>query len=306
MKLKHESTTDTRLCEASNLSQHFCPLSSGKTVLYASKMSHRDDCKFYLCNRHGNPTGQTIDAVCDHEPMWIRFVPVTVNKQEYLCVSCNNWKCENIRLINIGTNEVRMAYMGIDVARMCLGESNTLFTVDVEGNISVFNTSSTNFTLKRIVPKVDISFVSDMCYLKEHDMFVLSSWCDKKLCAVRSSDGKIIWNLSKEQIEGEKLDLGELVYLPQVDLLIVGDQYNKRLIIVSGKSGDVVQTVEMNEVTYIDELHVRGEEIIVTQTVEMKEVTSHMNEVHVRREGSIVTYGEVIPVKLHFYSVSFK
>ena len=282
VKLKHESTTDTELYEASTHTQLFCPLSSGKTVLYASKTLDprgADDCKFYLCDRHGYPTGQTIDAVCDHDARWIRFVPVTINTQEYLCVSCK-WTCKNIRLINLETNVVRTAYMGIDVARMCLGESNTLFTVDVRENISVFNTSSTNFTLKRTLPKINISDVYNMYYMEEHDMIVIGSLRDNKLCAVRSSDGQIVWNLSKELVQGKKLDPRGLVYLPQVDLLIFGDKYNSRLITVSGKSGNVVQTVKMEKYSYIDVLHVRGDELIAV-------------------------HGGITSVKLNFYSVSF-
>ena len=148
--LEHERTTYTSLYNYWS-HNHFTSLSTGDSVLYASKTDpDADDYKFHLLDRLGNPTGSTIDPVCDHSRDRINFLPVTIKMKEYLCVSCYN--CRQIWLMNLETKQVTVAYTGLDVQRMCQGEANTLYTVDRIDVISVLDMSGTNFTLRKTLP----------------------------------------------------------------------------------------------------------------------------------------------------------
>ena len=106
--------------------------------------------------------------------------------------------------------------------------------------------------------------VSGMYYIKEQAVLVLSSEEDKRLCAMRSSDGHIIWDTSTQQINSKMCTPDGLVYLSQVDLVLVGDWKNRRAIAVAAGSGDVIQTIGLKEVgDNIDEFHVRDGQLIV-------------------------------------------
>ena len=255
LKLKNESTTDTRLYN--EISTQQCSISSDNIVLCASETGPLDDYKFHFCDKKGKPTGRSIDATCNHDGLR-RFVRLTVRNTEYLCVGCADGVCRNIRLVNIETSKVTMAYNGIGVISMCQGEANTLYTLDWYGEISELDTSHTNFTLRRTLPQVD-SWPRNMCYIKEYGIIVLSSMDEKRVFAVRSSDGLIVWD--------KECTPSGLVYLHQVDLVIVGYSENSRLIAVAAGSGDIIQTIDPKEFGYIDELHMRDGQLIVRHTV---------------------------------------
>ena len=251
-----------------------CLLPSGQIFVSGcktEKLYESGNYKFYLCNTYGKTMGQTINAPCSHIPEC--FLPVTINKKEYLCTSCPH--CEKLRLINLDNldvsplarlatrrRKVTMAYNGLYMWRMCQGESNTLYTVDWMGVISVLDTSGTNFILKQTLPKIDIH-VTNMCYMTEHHLIALSSWQDKRLCAIRSSDGQIVWDKLIEQIDSNGCNPRGLVYLPHVDLLLVGDRDNRRTIVVEAASGNVIQTIELKEADYIRGLHINGTKLTV-------------------------------------------
>ena len=177
-----------------------------------------------------SPTGQTIEALCDHPPALINVMPVTMETTEHLCVSCS--ECENLRLINLdnlhvnpvarlvtGRKKVTTAYTGLKVWRMCHDKSNILYTVDELGKITMLKTSGTNFTFQGILKKIDMH-VWDMCYMKGHRMLVLRT--NRRLEAVRRSDGQIVWNRSTQQIDGSEYSRCQLVYLPEMDVVLVG------------------------------------------------------------------------------------
>ena len=255
MKLRHERTTNTGLRNLCGL-KYSCVLASGEIVIYGSKTAIPGDCWFYLCDRQGNPL-RTIHAPCTQR--LLNLLPVTIDRKEYICVDCRN-----IRLINLETSDLSVAYTDIEVNCMCLGKSNTLYSVDNQGEISVFDTKGTGFTLKRTLPTIGME-ATEMCYIRGSDMIILSLWETNRFCAMRSSDGQIVWDKSVEEIGGKVFDPMGLVYLCAMDSLIVGDRDNKQVIVVSGESGDVAQTVEIDGVhNDIKDLHVRDEELIVT------------------------------------------
>ena len=296
MKLTHERTIDTGLYSSSSNTQQSCFMVNGEIVVYGSKTgSLAEDYAFHMCDKQGNPTGQTIDKFCACNPMWINLTSVTINNNEELCVSCH--QCKMLRLINFdnpGTNpvvrlvtgrwKVKTAYSGLDVWCMCTGGHNTLFTVDDHsGTISVFDTSSTNFTLRGKLRKFGMRLVNDMCYVSGHDLLVLND--GGRLYAMKISGGEKVWDKSAETIDNKVCKPMGLVYQPENNVLFMGDQENKRIIIVAAANGETVQTVDLEGVDgRIDKLNMRHEQLVV----------SH------RYHGSVDN-----PVNLSFYMVSY-
>ena len=66
-------------------------------------------------------------------------------------------------------------------------------------------------------------------------MIALLSVMDRRICAT-SSDGHIVWN-KKLSIDGKRVKPKGLIYLPDQDLLLVGDYNNRRIIVITGRMG---------------------------------------------------------------------
>ena len=286
VKLEHEFTSNTELYNDC-LQQHSSVLPSGDIVLFADKTErYAEPCKFHLCNRDGNQT-RTIDAVCNHVPYGINILPVTIDNKQYICLSCDG--CQKIYLINLVENQSKSVCLSSwsheackgSVGHMCHGEPGTLFTVGYQfGTVSVLDCTTTKFRLKHQF-NTSVAQVNNMCYILPYKLMIISSSLHSRTVAVRESDGSQVWEVMRE-INGKKCNPYGFVYLPQVDQILVGDGSNRRIIVVEATSGHVVQTIELKEVSYINELHVTKQQQLFVRHSQLDDL-----------------------VKLSFYSVSF-
>ena len=176
VNLKYEKTIRTAF-HNSWCPQHFHLLGSCEIVLYANKTGYYGEHNFYLFDKHGNPTGRTVDDVCPHHHSDINLLPVTVDSQENICVSCS--ECEMIYLINPDENQnissddssgYPVVYRG-GVGIMRHGESGTLFTVTSDsGTVSSLNCTTTDFKLKCKLNVVEC--VRCMCHIASAKLLV--------------------------------------------------------------------------------------------------------------------------------------
>ena len=101
-----------------------------------------------------------------------------------------------------------------------------------------------------------------------------------RITAVRENDGNRVWETPQEINWGVWEPWG-LVYLPQVDLVLVGDLMNNRLVFLSPRSG------------------------VAVQTINLKHIGPHLKELHVKDQRLMVRHNDAEGrVKLSFYSVS--
>ena len=275
VKLTHEKTANTELHYSFYMraKQHSCVLQSGDIVLCTSETEPDVyDCKLYSLDKHGNPTGGTIDSVCEHYHVNFNILPVTINHHEYICVSCH--ECKKIYLINPDENQNKSVHMSSrnlvayegDVGPMCHGEPGTLYTTHRSGTVSVLDCTTTDFRLKCKLDR-KVKYEGNMCYIPSHKLLIISSCHPDRTVAVRESNGSPVWQVTGKINGGEYYPTGGLVYLPQVDMILVGDWETKRIIVVDAASGDVVQTVELTAAGgWIHQLHVRYKQLIITHS----------------------------------------
>ena len=266
MKLKHEWTRDTGLHEVSG---SFCVMSTGQIIICDKEFSQREY-KFYCFNPDGTSTGcPVVKSICQHAKKYYsphELLPIIIGSTEYIAVSCP--ECKMIRSINpdYPRREPVVAYTGSKegIGCMCLGQTGTLYFVDRHsGQVLLLDCTTTTFSLKRRLCNNYGFEPHYICYIEDHDLIVLSSsWIG--ICAVRSSDGQIVWDKSRQVVEGEEWRPAGLASLQDPGLLLVGDHLNRRIIIQSPVNGDILQALPLTEVKGVtDELHLINNKLLV-------------------------------------------
>ena len=139
------------------------------------------------------------------------------------------------------------------------------------GWVSLLDCTLMKFNLNRKLSTVDddddqLLFWYDICYIEDHDLIVLSSWTEKRICAMRSSNGQIVWDKSKQVVNGEEWKPHGLVFVHNPGLLLAGDRWEKRIMILSPNTGDILQIISLEEGKgWINNLHVMNDTLIVHQ-----------------------------------------
>ena len=272
VKLRHESTIDTDL-HSNCTGLHSCVLSTGEIVLHGSKVTSYGDNrqKFYIFNKDGQFSGRFIDTLCRHD-LFNNILSVTISGREYLCNSC--FVCGNIRLIDLQTNEVVVAYYA-EIWKMCHGEKGSIYIAN-DGQISILDVTRTTLTLQYTFPEIENVRPDNMCYIAESGLLVFSSM-KKLFCAVNTQDDCTVWDASTQLIDRSGCEFLGLIYHPETKMLIVGDHANDMLMVADSETGQVTQSEQLESKIY---------------------------DVHLRDDQLIIRHGPVM--KLSFYSVSLR
>ena len=214
--------------------------------------------------------GREARRVCKHAidaKTRYSLLPISIMGTEYMAVSCH--MCDMIRLINPQdpSQEPVVAYKGNrgDVGPMCLGPTGTLCVVGMYRSwVSLLDCTSTKFSLKRRLYEIEDLWTENMCYIDVHDFIVLNSKYNVRICAVRISDGHIVWDKSKEVVDGKEWFPKGLAFLRHHHLFLVGDRFEKRILILSPTMGDILQTVPLQQKTqWISDLHLINDKLLV-------------------------------------------
>ena len=80
------------------------------------------------------------------------------------------------------------------------------------------------FSLKRRLCQIDDLWPNNICFIEDNDLIVLSSYYNKRICSVRTNDGKIVWDQERQIVNGNAWKPRGLVYLHHQGLLLVADQ----------------------------------------------------------------------------------
>ena len=273
--------------------------STGQVVVFGSKTSLAgQDYAFYFFDSNGKPTGRELSNLCGHPPNLCSLLCLFVYGREHLVVSC--YECRNICTINLQTSEITTSFRDIGVHRIWLGRLNTLYTVDRESMISVFDTSKPTFSCKYTLQKFD-KFVNDMHYIANSDLLVLISLYNKTLCTVKSSDGHMVWDKSIEQIHRKTWPTSGCVYFPTADMLLLGD-YN-RIIAVACKTGDVVQEFAF-ELGFCYDLHLK-DELLTVRHLNTGDAYEKVETHRIKLSSFLVSYVICLPLHSHNFITRF-
>ena len=273
-----------------------CVLSDGSIVIHGRRFDEVE-AKFHFFTKDGKPTGRMTSQLCEH---FITLLSLIITGMEYLAVSCRD--CKKIHLINLQDEdqEPLVAYSSQenDIGPMCQGEAGTLYTVGkYSGVVLVFDFTTTSFVLKRRLPEIKNFYTLDICYMHRPGLITLCSNAPSRpmskhmkkimqlgklmkvdisdrICTL-STDGHLMWDISPE-IDDKKIKPKCLVYLPNQDLLLVGDGQNSRIIIVTGRTGCIVQTIPVDG--HVDYLHVNGSQLLAHTLEEISFYTVSFGE----------------------------
>ena len=145
-----------------------------------------------------------------------------------------------------------------DIGPICHGQKGTL-CIAGESSVSLFDCNESKFTLKRRLSVMDDLAPSNICYLEDHDFIVISSTNSNRLCALRSSDGQIVWNKTMET-----WCPNTLIFLQNQGVLLVGDKSGGNVSAVSPSTGDVLQKFKLQDgAETIKDLHIVDNKLLV-------------------------------------------
>ena len=122
------------------------------------------------------------------------------------------------------------------------------------------------FTLKRRSSEIEGLWTDDISYIKDHGLIALTLKYNDRICAVRISDGQIMWDKSDQVVAGDECNPSGMAFLCNHDLLLVRDMIEKRILILSPTTGDILQTVPLQQETgRIHDLHLINDRLLVHQ-----------------------------------------
>ena len=128
-----------------------------------------------------------------------------------------------------------------------------------KSSVSLFDCTKSKFTLKRSLSVMDDLAPSNICYIEDHDVIVISSTNSNRLCALRSSDGQIVWNKTMET-----WCPNTLVYLQDQGVLLVGHKSGGDILAVSPSTGNLLEEFKLQDGTEtIRGLHVVNDNLFV-------------------------------------------
>lgn len=193
--MHHEKTVSYGLnyCWAS------CVLSSGEIVLWGKTSDHRY--QFKLFDPNGDPTARMIPGVCKHDTS-IDIISGFIQDEEHLFISC--FLCHEIYVMNLqAPNPNPTLVFSGHFGPMCLGSEASLYTVDRnkadEGewgsDLYQLDIKGMKLTVKHKLCRIVDMFTNRLCHSGEHGIVILSSFNDKRLCAVSTRYNNVIWDI---------------------------------------------------------------------------------------------------------------
>ncbi len=173
---------------------------------------------------------------CEHKVPDI--LSVMVEGQELLAVAC--YECRDIKLMNLDTKEINVAYNGEKPFRVCHGEAGRMWVYCVgDSVVRELNCNSKTFTeTGRFVHTTRTCYY--MCYLPApHRALVLSQ--HKIVRAMSLETGQQLWKLKVEIHHNEILPWA-LTFCHEQQLLLAADPHKNRILLLIPETGSTLQT----------------------------------------------------------------
>ncbi len=145
-------------------------------------------------------------------------------------------------MINKSSGAIYKAFSdpGCTLSAMCSGPAGTLLVYDGENQALLQLQWQEDQKKLQLVKSVKLSAgdVQHMCYVERYDLVVLSSWNSHQVVAVKLSTGAGVWQL-KGKVAGR--GLWSLGVSCDGGRVYIADWYNKRVLVVSADTGDLLQ-----------------------------------------------------------------
>ena len=185
-----------------------------------------------------------IQPPCKHYYLYLLCVQVAGH--EYLAVSCD--ECKHIKLMDLNKQtgnssesqltqyEVKTAFSGKQVSRMCHGEENRLFVRLPDEAVLELDTSTTTFTKVRYI---NTGWGLGLCYVPDPHRLLVVSY-HNEFCAVTCDSNKEVW-----RVKNDDLYAGKLAYTPTHESIIVANRSSEKFAILSKSNGSWLQSIKL-------------------------------------------------------------
>ena len=221
---------------------------SSRDQLVIRGQSYGSDEQFIctMARQTGNKTAQ-FKSKCCHMFCPIMEHPVDPN---FILEACGT--CEVIRSYNVITSESNTICTGCKLISACKGPESSVFVIDREGELLQLEwreDREKRKTVHRIQTGVKFALgmwsTYGMCYMEQSNILVFTF--DHSIEAINPGTGSVVWQFT-QNVEGKKLDLCGVC----CDLdgrLYLADGKNKRLIVLNGKTGGLLQVLLKDDET---------------------------------------------------------
>ena len=190
-----------------------------------------------------------LTVTCKHEG--IELLGINFNEQDRLAVSCP--KCQNIKLMNLETEETTMTFSGTEYRPdyMCHGVGGELYVNSLGQCYPVMKLNCANTdpgSSKTLDSGLD-RWCSGMCFMPDpYKCLVFCVVSEGLIRAICSESGKLQWLIDGE-IDGTTCHPWGLLYLEEQQRLLVSDGANNRVLVLHPRDGSHLQTVQFTKET---------------------------------------------------------
>ena len=205
------------------------------------------------------PKEHTLPGCCEHSTR-MTLLPIVIEEINYLTVLCI--LCEKIFLINLeDPSSETITACEIGGYSICHGSIGTILVAKGD-TVSVLDCSRITFSLKH---SFTIKYIEPchMCYVKKHNLTVLSSWSQRKIFAVTAS-GTTKWDASTE-IQRVNCRPSRVVHVPQTGCVLLGDYLSDRILVLSGHDGRLIQTLLLGGGFWVLDLHLLSDDKLIVR-----------------------------------------
>ena len=203
------------------------------------------------------PTGgsrsssEIVLSSCKHEK---KFLGVEIDGQNFLFLLCN-W-CKDIKLLLLRGNNTKLVdeckFTDKNSTSKCRGEPGIAYVCYQGGSAHEYRYSSSGIDRSYNIIETGEDRFSHMCCITSGQRALVG--CIQKLPimsiqwytvmrAIAISDNSVLWEFN-EEINGTKLGLTNILYVPQDNVILVDDADNNRFVVFNPTNGSFLRTLK--------------------------------------------------------------
>ena len=188
------------------------------------------------------------------------FLCVEIKGKEYLAISCPD--CRNIKLLDLLTGQVTIAFSSKSLRKMCEGEGHTLYVKSVEDQVMELDCTHPVFTKIKTMNtelKGNPNY-KGMCYVPSPYRYIVATNGDKIVSTACDTNTRV-WKVKQGSLKN--IDPHGLVYSQRHHAILVADGNKNRILVLNPSNGDTIQEVLFSGMGNIVDLCMNNDQLVV-------------------------------------------
>ena len=251
------SSHDTKL----DVMQSFTVMDKTGKVAVKGQFDTFSSLHLYLFAIHGKHiTRDKLYHPCQHTYRG-GLLSVEIAGKEYLTISCS--ECNNIKLMDLQTGGVTIAYIGKKMMKMCKGEGNTLYVKSVQDQILELDCTHPVFSKIKVMNTEmgGNSYYIGLCYVPSPYRYIIST-NGEKIVATACDTNTRVWKI-KIGFPIKRFDPHGLLYSQRHHAILVADGNKNRIVVLNPSNGDTLQTLMLPGMGTIVDLCLNNHQLVV-------------------------------------------